>query len=442
MSTARRTLLRLATLGLTVNLLAGCSAPALFAPGAQGDGSFRAKAAEGDFPASSPLKASTVLSYQAVDNNLQGSLPSDLDVMEQVVDPKAMNLLVSADVFAFRFSWARGFEKVSHREKGGAYRFFVTPDTRDEAYASPYVGLTDPDSGSASHLQEFISWGFGKYPGRLKVLDIRSHGHGPLGIADDFHSRTRIFLPELHGAIKQGSGGKGVDVLTTKACLMASVEVGYQLSDSVKYLVASEDGMLTRSGSDSLFYRNLDVLAKSPAITARDFATAYVTKGMALQQPELRTATTYSAVDLKALPASIAPLKAMSRALLALMPTRKAEIQAALNGSRNWGRAQTQTDLYDLCEKLEALRDPALSQACAQVRRELGAAVVVALSDEANRAGMHGLTILTQLTTGDQAMNEGLFARYKRTAFDREVGWSKVLEALGPYGPERKDHNG
>jgi hypothetical protein len=429
-------------LGLSVGLLAGCSAPAGWAPGVQGDGTFRAKTAEGDFPASNPLKASTVLSYQAVDNNLQGSLPSDLDVMEKVVDPKTMNLLVSADVFAFRFSWARGFEKVSQRDKTEAYRFFVTPDARDAAYASPYVGLADPDSGSAAHLREFISWGLGKYPGKLKVLDIRSHGHGPLGIADDFHSRSRIFLPELQGAIKQGSGGKGVDVLTTKACLMASVEVGYQLSDSVKYLVASEDGMLTRAGADSLFYRNLDMLAKSPAITARDFASAYVTKGMALQSPEFRTATTYAAIDLGKVPAAIAPLKALSQALLVLLPSRKAEIQATLGQSRNWGRSQTQTDLYDLCVKLEALKDPALSQACAQVRRTLDAAVVVALSDEANRAGMHGLTILTQLTTGDQAANEMLFAQYKRTAFDREVGWSRILEAIGPFGAERKDHNG
>ncbi|MBO9540682.1 hypothetical protein J7643_08835 [bacterium] len=442
MSASYRPLSRLALFGLTVSMLAGCGAPSLMGPGAQGEGTFRAKASEGDFPASSPLKASTVLSYQAVDNNLQGSLPSDLDVMERLVDPKHMNLLVSADVFAFRFSWAKGFEKVSHREKGGAYRFFVTPDARENAYASPYMGLSDPDSGSAGHLQEFVSWGFGKHPGRLKVLDIRSHGHGPLGIADDFHSRTRIFLPELHGAIKQGTGGKGVDVLTTKACLMASVEVGYQLSDSVGYLVASEDGMLTRSGQDSLFYRNLDVLAKNPTVTAREFATAYVTKGMAIQTAELRTATTYSATDLRKVPAAIAPLKAVSRALLALMPTRKAEIQAALESSRNWGRSQTQTDLYDLCEKLEALRDPALSEACAQVRRALDGAVVVALSDEANRAGMHGLTVMTRLTTGDQATNEALFAQYKRTAFDREVGWSRVLEALGPYGPERKDHNG
>lgn len=442
MSAARRTILRLATLGLAISTLVGCSAPAVFAPGGSGDGTFRAKVSEGDFPASSALKASTVLSYYAVDNNLQGSLPSDLDEMERVVDPKRMNLLVSADVFAFRFSWAKGFEKVSHREKGGAYRFFVTPDSRENAYASPYVGMADPDTGSASHLQEFISTGFGKYPGRLRVLDIRSHGHGPLGIADDYHARTRMFLPELHGAIKQGTAGKGVDVLTTKACLMASVEVGYQLSDSVKYLVASEDGMLTRSGSDSLFYRNLDVLSKTPAITARDFASAYVTKGMALQTADFRTATTYSAMDLSKVPAAMAPLKAMSRAMLALMPTRKAELQAALNGSRNWGRSQTQTDLYDLCEKLEALGDPALSQACAQVRAQVDGAVVVALADANNRSGMHGMTIMTQLTSGDQATNEALFAQYKRTAFDREVGWSKVLEALGPYGPERKDHNG
>lgn len=417
-------------------LLAGCGAPPLL-PGATSD---RVTAlGEGAFPERLGMKRATVLSYQAVNNNLQGSLPSDLDVMEKVIDPAAMNIVVEADTLNYRFDWTKGFENVGYRNKDKAYRFFVTGDAREGQYASPYLDMPDPDSGSGSHLRSFVEWGFSRYPARLKVLDIRSHGHGPLGIADDFASKSRIFLPELQHAISKGLEGQ-LDVLTTKACLMASVETGFQLSDCTKVLVGSEDGMLTRAKMDSLLYRNLDLAAK--ASSPQEFAVAYVEKAMALQQPDRRTATTLSAIDLGKLKAVVAPMREVGAALRALSPERKPEIAAAFAKSRNWGSAQTQTDLADLCANLETLGDPRLARAASEVRKVVSSAVLVARADADNQAGSHGLTILTRITTGDDAANQKLFAEYKRTAFDRETGWSEILAALGAFGPLRKDKNG
>lgn len=417
-------------------LLAGCgAAPQL--PAATADRV--AARGEGAFPEQRGLKRATVLSFQAVNNNLQGSLPYDLDVMEKVIDPEAMNIVVEADTLNYRFSWAQGFENVGYRNKDKAYRFFVARDVNEGKYASPYVDLPDPDSGSGSHLQSFIAWGFSRYPARLKVLDIRSHGHGPLGISDDYASKSRIFLPELQRAIAQGLGGP-LDVLTTKACLMASVETGFQLSDCTKVLVGSEDGMFTRARMDSLLYRNLDLAAK--ATSPQEYAVAYVNKAMALQQPDSRTATTLSAIDLSRLKAVVAPMRELAGALATLLPQRKAEIEAAFAQSRNWGSAQTQTDLVDLCANLEKLGDPRLARACSEVRKIVSQAVLVAGADADNRSGSHGLTILTRITTGDDAANEKLFSEYERTAFDRETGWSKILKGLGVFGPPRKDKNG
>ncbi|HEY9854925.1 MAG TPA: clostripain-related cysteine peptidase [Stenomitos sp.] len=417
-------------------VLAGCGVPSPF-PATSPD---RVTArGEGAFPERLAPKRATVLSYQAVNNNLQSSLPFDLDVMESVIDPEAMNVLVEADTLNYRFSWAKGFENVGFRNKDKAYRFFVSKDVRAGQYASPYVDLPDPDSGSGSHLQSFIEWGFSRYPARLKVLDIRSHGHGPLGLADDFSSKSRIFLPELQAAIEQGLAGP-LDVLTTKACLMASVEAGYQLSGCTKVLVGSEDGMLTNARMDSLLYRNLDLAAQ--ATSPQDFAVAYVKKAMALQQPDKRTATTLSAIDLTKLKGAIAPMRELSAALLALLPQRKAEVAAAVAASKNWGRSQAQTDLVELCTNLERLGDPRVGRACTDVKQALASAVLVAVADADNQAGSHGLTILTRITTGDDAANGQLFAQYQRTTFDRETGWSKVLEGLGAFGPPREDKNG
>lgn len=414
-------------------LLAGCASP--YASLSHGKTSaFQAKGGEGVFPATAPVRPITFLSYQAVNNNLQGSLPADLETFEQM-DSAKYNLIVEADTLNLAFTHQTGFQNVGHKNKNLGYRFFVTSDPAAGIH-SPYRELDDPNTGDGAHLQEFVSWGFNAYPGKLRVLDIRSHGHGPLGIADDFKAKSTIAIPAVQAAISKGLKNEKLDVLTTKACLMATIEVGIELSPSVRFLVASENGMMTQPGKDSLLYRSLP---KMPA-SAREFAVSFVQEGMKLQG-DRRTVSTLSALDLEKSRALLSPLKELRSALL-LLPQRKEEIKQLVASARNWGRAQTQTDLYDLADKLERLNDPLTTQACRKVKAALEACVMLSITDEPNRAGAHGLTILTQLNTGDAAIDQARFLEYQKTAFDREVGWSRLLEILGFSGPERKNNVG
>ncbi|HEY9766119.1 MAG TPA: clostripain-related cysteine peptidase, partial [Chroococcales cyanobacterium] len=267
-----------------------------------------------------------------------------------------------------------------------------------------------------------------------------SHGHGPLGIADDFKSRSNIPLPDLQAAIQGGLAGKKLDVLTTKACLMATIEVGYQLSNNVRFLVASENGMTSQANQDSLLYRSLSKVDKD--FSPRDFALFYAREGMALQSDARRTVSTLSVLDLEKTESIVTSMQDLTKDLLPLLPSRKTEVAQIFAGCRNWGKAQTQSDLYDLVDKLEKLGDQKLSSDCEGVKAAILPAVAFNLTDEKNRVGAHGLTVLTQLNSGDPAMDRAMIERYRNTAFDRKVGWSRVLEFTGISGPERKDNLG
>ncbi|HEY9765037.1 MAG TPA: hypothetical protein V6C82_01675, partial [Chroococcales cyanobacterium] len=100
-------------LALTAFVATGCSAPMSSSlVHSYPSKAFRALGGEGDFPASAPLKPLTFLSYQAVNNNLQGSLPSDLNTFERAIDPATTNILVEADTLNLAFSMKEGFKNV------------------------------------------------------------------------------------------------------------------------------------------------------------------------------------------------------------------------------------------------------------------------------------------------------------------------------------------
>ncbi|MGE5707775.1 MAG: hypothetical protein ACM3YO_05550, partial [Bacteroidota bacterium] len=106
-------------------LLAGCASPSLTL--SQGKTTaFSAKGGEGTFPSTAPVRPISFLSYQAVNNNLQGSLAADLETFEQGMDPSKFNLLVEADTLNLAFTQKTGFQNVGHKNKTLGYRFFLT----------------------------------------------------------------------------------------------------------------------------------------------------------------------------------------------------------------------------------------------------------------------------------------------------------------------------
>ncbi len=173
-----------------------------------------------------------VLLYSAGDNNLYSYLFDDIDELETVGSDKNTHVVVLADQGKYGKQWK------------GAKIFYLQPDNQKGKINSPeledlgHVNTADPEF-MGQKIGELIK----KYPASYVTVIISDHGAGWEGaIEDDYPSNKFMSLSEIKQALQKAVeiGGKKIDVLGWDACLMAMAEVGYELKDVAKYMVASE----------------------------------------------------------------------------------------------------------------------------------------------------------------------------------------------------------
>lgn len=92
----------------------------------------------------------------------------------------------------------------------------------------------NPTHYTADGLNLFITWAMSNYPARKTMVILDSHGMGWQEVADKPMS-------DLKKAVSRASGKH--DVLFLYNCLMGGIETAYQVRDSVKYIVFSEELM-------------------------------------------------------------------------------------------------------------------------------------------------------------------------------------------------------
>lgn len=123
--------------------------------------------------------------------------------------------------------------------------------------ASPKISLTninatwgsELDMGDPNVLSQFAIWGITNYPANHYLLGFWDHGSGVFRSGTD----TRYVCTDYHGTVMQvdemrsaliqinAKTGAVFDIVTMDACLMAMVEVFYQLIPYAKVCVASEE---------------------------------------------------------------------------------------------------------------------------------------------------------------------------------------------------------
>ncbi|BDU50100.1 clostripain-related cysteine peptidase [Haliovirga abyssi] len=120
--------------------------------------------------------------------------------------------------------------------------------------------LSEVNTGDEESLKGFINFVFDNTNGMTYILDVWGHGSGwwddkfgnenntrAIGY-DDSSDGDSLDLWELERAIKN-SKIKKVDILYFDACLMGSIEVGYQLKDVSNYIVGSPELTPGRGGA-------------------------------------------------------------------------------------------------------------------------------------------------------------------------------------------------
>ncbi len=132
------------------------------------------------------------------------------------------------------------FKLVYHSRHGDIY---YSPDRFVWAYHpdnAPDIG--EKNTGDPAHLSEFITWTEKHYPAKRYMLIIAGHGNGWKGALPDDTNNDWLFMHELRNALQ--GGGVHFDIVGFyPACLMAMIEVGYQIRDLADIMIASQEIM-------------------------------------------------------------------------------------------------------------------------------------------------------------------------------------------------------
>jgi hypothetical protein len=256
-----------------------------------------------------PLKKWTILTYLAGDNNLDTEGVKDLAEMARVGSDDNINIVAQFD----------------RAGTVGTQRFYITKEGGYEKDSIANLGETN--CGDPEVLVDFLQWGVNTFPAEHYMVILWNHGSG--WREDDIYNRALTLSPEatgispfetrkisrakirrslfstsveeiakldgksrgiayddeskdfldnkelknaLNSALQQSNLDK-FDVLGLDACLMNMLEVHYQLKDSVKIVVGSEE---VEPGEGWPYDTFIEALANNPHMNAIEVGNTIV----------------------------------------------------------------------------------------------------------------------------------------------------------------------
>jgi len=280
---------------------------------------------EGSQPAApSPQgrKKWTFLVYSGSDNDLEHFGLKDLNEMEMVGSSNDVNIVVQID----RQKEGLKGATIADGNWTGTRRYYVTKDSDMNKIGSQMVmNLGEKHMADKNTLADFLKWGVSTYPADNVAVVIWTHGGGWIGIAPE-NDHKLMSLPGIAWALREGQkelsrvNGKASKfaIVDFDACLMGTIEVAYELSDSVEFLVASQEN---EPGDGMPYADYLAPLVKNPSLSPREFTKrmvgTYVYSYSKGGSANVRAEVTKSAVDLSKLPGLVKKFDALAKAFLA-----------------------------------------------------------------------------------------------------------------------------
>jgi hypothetical protein len=208
-----------------------------------------------------------------------------------------------------------------------------------------------------------ISWFKNKYAFNNLILNLWGHGSGIMdpvrrlkhhrGILFDDTNNTYLDNQNLSMVMDNiaSSLGKSIDIFGTDACLMGGIEVGWQIKNSVKILVASET---TEPGSGWDYAPFLNAIAQKPTMTAEDVAKEIVKAYGAFYKKDT-SPYTLSAMNLNKLPAVVQGLHSIIDNIKICMQKDARNTLIAIMSARALSLQMDENSYIDLISFLTAL---------------------------------------------------------------------------------------
>ena len=166
----------------------------------------------------------TVLLYWDADNNLEFCTEFAMEAWAGALSSnEEVNIVAYVDILSENGTW------VYDIHDGECY----TAEVWDELDSS------DPET-----LQMFIEYGLDNYPAEKTMLVIQDHGYSWRGVClDDTDGGGIMVIDGMAQAIRDArdaNDGIGVDLLALDACSVATVEIAYELRNTVDWFAASQ----------------------------------------------------------------------------------------------------------------------------------------------------------------------------------------------------------
>ncbi|MFN4220575.1 MAG: clostripain-related cysteine peptidase, partial [bacterium] len=186
-----------------------------------------------------------IIHYGAGDNRLASFILSNVDKLERVGSDENIHMVSILDV---GYQKIRGFgegEPIIGGQKlfEGAKVFYIKQDKDIGEINSPIIkDLGQVNMANPVFMANIIKEVIKKYPAKKIAIFVDGRGYGWQGVVEDNTAKKVMEIREVREALEEVSNsiGKKIDVLAFQASSMAMAEVGYELKDVVKYMIASQ----------------------------------------------------------------------------------------------------------------------------------------------------------------------------------------------------------
>ena len=172
----------------------------------------------------------------------------------------------------------------------GTRRYYILKDSDKMRVRSVLLeNVGETDAGRPEPLADFGKWAVEKYPADHYALVIWNHGAGWSGVSSDDNTHHGMDLPDVRWALEKicektkAQGKDKIDLVDFDACLMATLEVAYELAETTDFLVASQE---TEPGAGMQYTDYLKWITTYPESPSSSFAKNLVETYVKSYAPE------------------------------------------------------------------------------------------------------------------------------------------------------------
>lgn len=348
----------------------------------------------------------TVMVFLNGDNDLEQAAWADLTSMESVGSSNRVKVIVQFD-----------------QARGGTARYLV-----NQGGSTLLENLGEVNMGNGDALVDFVRFCAQNYPAEHYALIIWNHGYGFKGnnkdiSFDETSGGDALTIPELGNALRQAknyTGGK-IDLLGMDACLMALIEVAYEIRNCAQLLVTSQESEPLEGWNYPLF---LQALSDNPSMSA--FELAHYIVDSYINSYWIQSIT-LSAVDLTRVSALAQAVDNLASAILSDTLTSP-QVYLALGDSAQYFDDYDYVDLAHLALLISGdprIMSTTVKNAALAVYSLVENAVFYSRTSGAGVSNAYGLSIYFPY--------KQYLSKYESLAFARDTHWDECIRFLMNY---------